>query len=159
MTIVAMWCRHDGDDIIGANGGIPWNVPSDSRHFYDVVAGQTVVMGRKTYESLPGQTIAGCPIWVLTANRAYELTDAAMHRIKNAPAEISKSSRLKYADRKTALSGEAIIDDGLNYYTEQNQGDKRFMLMSDVQDIIADCTDAEYCEFRPDEYESIEEVN
>lgn len=65
----------------------------------------------------------------------------------------------QYADRKTALSGEAIIDDGLNYYTEQNQGDKRFMLMSDVQDIIADCTDAEYCEFRPDEYESIEEVN
>ena len=64
----------------------------------------------------------------------------------------------QYADRKTTLSGEAVIDDGLHYYTEQNQGDKRFMLMSEEQDIIADCTDAEYCEFRPDEYESIEEV-
>lgn len=64
----------------------------------------------------------------------------------------------QYADRKTTLSGEAVIDDGLHYYTEQNQGDKRFMLMSDEQDVIADCTDAEYCEFRPDEYESIEEV-
>ena len=89
MTIVAMWCRHNGDDIIGANGGIPWNVPSDSQHFYDVVAGQTVVMGRKTYESLPGQTIAGCPIWVLTANRAYELTDAVMHRIVTGQREIA----------------------------------------------------------------------
>ena len=64
----------------------------------------------------------------------------------------------QYADRKTTLSGEAVIDDGLHYYTEQNQEGKRFMLMSDEQDIIADCTDAEYCEFRPDEYESIEEV-
>ena len=64
----------------------------------------------------------------------------------------------QYADRKTTLSGEAIIDDGLHYYTEQNQEGKRFMLMSDEQDVITDCTDAEYCEFRPDEYESIEEV-
>ena len=64
----------------------------------------------------------------------------------------------QYADRKTTLSGEAVIDEGLHCYTEQNQGDKRFMLMSDEQDVITDCTDAEYCEFRPDEYESIEEV-
>lgn len=65
----------------------------------------------------------------------------------------------QYADRKTLLTGEAVIDPGLHYYTEQNQGDKRFMLMGDVQDIIADCTDAEYCEIRPDEYDSIEEVS
>lgn len=63
----------------------------------------------------------------------------------------------QYADRKTTLSGEAVIDGGLHYYTERNQGDKRFMLMGDVQDVITDCTDAEYCEFRPDEYEGIEE--
>lgn len=65
----------------------------------------------------------------------------------------------QYASRKTTLSGEAVIDGGLHYYIEQNQSGKRFMLMSDVQDVITDCTDAEYCEFRPDEYDSIEEVN
>lgn len=64
----------------------------------------------------------------------------------------------QYAERKTTLSGEAAIDGGLHYYAEANQGDKRFMLMSDVQDVITDCTEAEYCEFRPDEYEGIEEV-
>jgi hypothetical protein len=58
----------------------------------------------------------------------------------------------QYADRKTTLSGEAIIDGGLHYYTEQNQEGKRFMLMNDVQNLITDCTEAEYCEFRPDEY-------
>lgn len=64
----------------------------------------------------------------------------------------------QYADRKTTLSGEAVIDDGLHYYTEANQGAKRFMLIEDVQNVITDCTEAEYCEFRPDEYEAIEEV-
>ena len=62
----------------------------------------------------------------------------------------------QYAERKTTLSGEAVIDGGLHYYTEANQAGKRFMLMADTQDVITDCTDAEFCEFRPDEYDSIE---
>lgn len=64
----------------------------------------------------------------------------------------------QYASRKTTLTGEAVIDGGLHYYTEASQDGKRFMLMSDVQDLIMDCTEAEYCEFRPDEYEGIEEA-
>lgn len=65
----------------------------------------------------------------------------------------------QYADRKITLSGGAVIDSGLHYYTEQNQGNKRFILMSDEQNVIMDCTDAMYCEFSPDEYNNIEEVN
>lgn len=64
----------------------------------------------------------------------------------------------QYAGRKTTLSGEAEINAGLHYYTEANQGDKRFMLMGDTQNVITDCTEAEFCEFRPDEYSSIEEI-
>ena len=63
----------------------------------------------------------------------------------------------QYAARKTTLSGEAEITVGLHYYTEANQSGKRFILMSDTQDVITDCTEAEYCEFRPDEYSSTEE--
>ena len=48
MTVVAMWCRHAGDDLIGIGDNIPWNVPSDTKHFLDVVSGQTVVCGRIT---------------------------------------------------------------------------------------------------------------
>ncbi len=64
----------------------------------------------------------------------------------------------QYASRKTTLSGEAVTDGGLHSYTERNQGGKRFMLKGETQDVITDCTEAEYCEFRPDEYDSIEEV-
>lgn len=101
-------------------------------------------------------TAKGCYHRTKTGEQLQELTRAG---VTDHPEKLLIGTIYsQYADRKTTLSGEAVIDDGLHYYTEQNQGDKRFMLMSEEQDIIADCTDAEYCEFRPDEYESIEEV-
>ena len=81
MTVVAMWCRHAGDDLIGIGDNIPWNVPSDTKHFLDVVSGQTVVCGRITYESFPGRTIDGCKILVLTSNPENEVSDLAAHRV------------------------------------------------------------------------------
>lgn len=102
-------------------------------------------------------TARGCYHRTSTGEQLQELTRAG---VTDHPEKLLIGTIYsQYADRKTTLSGEAVIDAGLNYYTEQNQGDKRFMLMSDEQDLITDCTDAEYCEFRPDEYESIEEVN
>lgn len=41
------------DGVIGADGGIPWHLPEDLRHFRAVTGGSTVVMGRKTWDSLP----------------------------------------------------------------------------------------------------------
>lgn len=39
--------------VIGADGGIPWHYPEDFEHFKEVTTGHPVIMGRKTYESLP----------------------------------------------------------------------------------------------------------
>lgn len=83
MTIVAMWCRHQGDNLIGIGNAIPWCVESDAKHFLDVVQGQAVVCGRKTYESLPNRTIEGCEIYVMTSDANYEVEDAAHHHIIN----------------------------------------------------------------------------
>jgi dihydrofolate reductase len=39
---------------IGLNGCIPWPIiPDDMRHFQTLTIGQTVIMGRKTWDSLP----------------------------------------------------------------------------------------------------------
>jgi dihydrofolate reductase len=38
---------------IGYRGRLPWRLPSDMRHFRELTIGGTVLMGRKTYESLP----------------------------------------------------------------------------------------------------------
>jgi dihydrofolate reductase len=39
--------------IIGRNGGIPWKLPEDVARFKKLTTGHAVVMGRKTWESLP----------------------------------------------------------------------------------------------------------
>lgn len=43
----------DEEDAIGKNGEIPWHYPEDMRHFKKKTKGNSVIMGRKTYFSLP----------------------------------------------------------------------------------------------------------
>ena len=43
----------DSKSGIAKNGSIPWNCPEDLRHFKDMTTGHVVIMGRKTWESLP----------------------------------------------------------------------------------------------------------
>lgn len=38
---------------IGYAGGIPWDIPDDRAYFRDLTVGNIVIMGRKTWESLP----------------------------------------------------------------------------------------------------------
>ena len=39
---------------IGKNGGLIWRLPGDMKFFKEKTLGHTVLMGRKTYESIPG---------------------------------------------------------------------------------------------------------
>lgn len=60
----------------------------------------------------------------------------------------------QYADRKTRLTGTVrLTDDAPVCYTEACQGEKRFICLEDIQDVIADESSAELVELRPDEYE------
>lgn len=69
MTKVAIWCREKTENLIGVGKEIPWNVPSDSRFFADVIAEQNVVFGRKTFETIPKQVLEKCEVWVLSSLR------------------------------------------------------------------------------------------
>jgi dihydrofolate reductase len=40
--------------VIGREGAIPWHIPADLRHFKALTTGKPMIMGRKTFESLPG---------------------------------------------------------------------------------------------------------
>lgn len=51
-AIGLIWAEaHDG--VIGAGGGMPWHVPEDLAHFTRTTMGAPVVMGRRTWDSLP----------------------------------------------------------------------------------------------------------
>jgi dihydrofolate reductase len=50
IVIIAAVARNR---VIGKDNRLLWNIPEDMAHFKALTAGHTVVMGRKTWESLP----------------------------------------------------------------------------------------------------------
>jgi len=55
---------------IGRGGTLPWRLPADLKHFRTLTLGKTVLMGRKTWESL-GKPLDGRRNWVLSRDRAF----------------------------------------------------------------------------------------
>ncbi len=49
-AIVAMASNR----VIGRDGDLPWRIPEDFKFFKDKTTGHIMVMGRKTFDSLPG---------------------------------------------------------------------------------------------------------
>jgi dihydrofolate reductase len=64
--------------VIGAKGDLPWRISSDLKRFKQITMGKPVIMGRKTWESLPKRPLAGRLNIVITRDRAYEAHGATV---------------------------------------------------------------------------------
>ena len=53
-AVSLIWAQARGG-VIGADGRLPWHLPEDLALFRRLTTGSTVVMGRRTWESLPGR--------------------------------------------------------------------------------------------------------
>jgi dihydrofolate reductase len=49
---VALIAAVARNGVIGARNGLPWHLPEDLKHFRTLTSGHTVIMGRKTWESI-----------------------------------------------------------------------------------------------------------
>lgn len=65
-AIVAMASNR----VIGVNNQLPWHLPADLKRFKQLTMGHTIVMGRKTYESI-GRPLPGRTMIVVTRQRGY----------------------------------------------------------------------------------------
>jgi dihydrofolate reductase len=100
MTIGLIWAQA-ANGVIGRDNAVPWHIPEDMAHFRAVTAGSTVVMGRRTWESLPARfrPLPGRRNVVLT--RDPDWTDAG--------AEVGH-------DLPSALVGEVWVIGGADLY-------------------------------------------
>ena len=65
--------------VIGKDGTLPWRLKSDLAIFRQVTLGKPVIMGRKTWESLPGgRPLKGRTNIVLTRDGSFEPTGAVV---------------------------------------------------------------------------------
>ncbi|MEQ1549037.1 MAG: dihydrofolate reductase [Chakrabartia sp.] len=68
--IVIIVARAD-NGMIGKDGRLPWHLPADLRRFKQLTMGAPMIMGRKTFESLPG-LLPGRRHIVLTRDKAWQ---------------------------------------------------------------------------------------
>lgn len=89
--IVLLVARAD-NGVIGADGDIPWHIPGEQKRFKAMTMGKPMLMGRKTFESLPG-LLPGRRHIVLTRDRSWraegaEVVHDIMEPVKNAGASV-----------------------------------------------------------------------
>lgn len=63
--------------VIGRDGGLPWHLPSDLKRFKELTLGKPVLMGRKTWESLPRRPLPGRENLIVSRREAPGLRDGA----------------------------------------------------------------------------------
>ncbi len=77
LTLIAAVARNG---VIGIDNRLPWRLPADLKHFKALTLGHTVIMGRKTWESLPDnfRPLPGRQNIVVTRDGSYRAKDAAV---------------------------------------------------------------------------------
>ena len=72
--------------VIGRDGGLPWHLPEDLKHFRRNTVGHAIVMGRKTWDSI-GRPLPGRRNIVITRNQEFQLEGAeVVHSLEEAVA-------------------------------------------------------------------------
>ena len=79
MKLAMVWAEARGG-AIGRGGEMPWHLPEDLAHFKQVTLGAPVIMGRRTWESLPARfrPLPGRENFVITRDASYVAVGATV---------------------------------------------------------------------------------
>ena len=78
MSLFLIYARA-ANGCIGKDGALPWHLPADLKRFKALTMGKPMIMGRKTFESLPG-LLPGRRHIVLTRRERWDTSGAEIAR-------------------------------------------------------------------------------
>jgi dihydrofolate reductase len=84
--------------VIGRDGKLPWHLSADLRRFKALTMGSVMVMGRKTFESLPG-LLPGRRQLVLTRDRSWRVEGAEVAH------DVEQALRLPDGEKLSVIGG------------------------------------------------------
>jgi len=88
--------------VIGRGGKLPWHIPADLKRFKALTMGSVMVMGRKTFESLPG-LLPGRRHVVITRDRGWSDAGAEVAH------DVDEALRLAGGERMSVIGGAEIF--------------------------------------------------
>jgi len=92
--------------VIGNRGALPWRIPEDMRRFKALTLGKPVIMGRKTWDSLPRKPLPGRPNIVMTRDSSFRAEGAQVVR---SFAEALASAERDSSTEVMVIGGEMIF--------------------------------------------------
>jgi dihydrofolate reductase len=69
--IISLVAAASDNNVIGINNTLPWKMPADMKFFKNLTMGHTVIMGRKTFESMNNKPLSGRTNVVITRNKNF----------------------------------------------------------------------------------------
>ena len=102
-TEIILVVARASNGVIGKDGALPWHIPADLKHFKQVTSGAPMIMGRKTFASLPG-LLPGRRHIVLTRDLGWSADGVeAVHSADEAIASAA-------SDRISVIGGAEIFE-------------------------------------------------
>ena len=96
--------------IIGRNGALPWRLKSDMAIFKATTLGKPVIMGRKTWDSLPRKPLPGRANFVLSRDGTFEPKGAVVcERFEEALAMAREQAQEDGAEEGCVIGGTALF--------------------------------------------------
>lgn len=122
--------------VIGDQNRLLWHLPEDMRYFRDTTRGNPVIMGRKTWESLPSafRPLPGRANFVVSRNLAYQAEGARLCGSLDAAIEQAQATR----------AAEIFIIGGAEIYRQALPKADRLYLTEIEQDFVGDAIFPEF---------------
>jgi len=126
VTRICLIAARARNGVIGQRGALPWRLPEDLAHFKRLTMGQTVIMGRKTWDSI-GRPLPGRRNIVVTRNASWHAQGA------ETAASLQDALRKSLATAQ-AKGGDVFIIGGAQLYAQalQQQIDAVFLTEIDA---------------------------
>ena len=120
MSIISIITAMARNGVIGRDNSLPWHLPADLQHFKSLTLGKPILMGRNTWESLPGLLLGRRHI-VVTRNEGYLAPGAeVVHSVEEALAAV-------------AGEPEIMIVGGSHFYAEMlPRADRLYLTLVDA---------------------------
>lgn len=103
LSVIAAMARNR---VIGRDNQLPWHLPADLQHFKRLTMGKPMIMGRHTWESLPG-LLPGRPHIVVSRDSRYRAAGASVAHSLDEALELAGE-----------LGDEVMLIGGANLYAQ-----------------------------------------
>jgi dihydrofolate reductase len=109
ITLTAGPIARARNGVIGRDGGLPWRLKTDLANFRAVTMGKPVIMGRKTWESLPKKPLVGRTNIVLSRDGSFEPKGAVVCEEFGEAVSIGREQAAEDGAREVCVIGGASL--------------------------------------------------